>query len=917
MVTGIIGPCPGYASTSMFDQGFSLPASGKMVSLSPAFSPVVLKGIKLDQKDPLKFHFFIDPGDALKMSPMELKNESTKLIKYFLASLTIPDKDLWVNLSPYEKDRIVPLEFGKTEMGRDLLAEDYILKQITASLIYPESKLGKEFWDRVYAQTKAKYGTTNIPVNTFNKVWIIPDKAVVYENGGTAFVIENHLKVMLEEDYLSLTKHLTPTPQATNALASQIVREIVIPALTKEVNEGKNFAQLRQVFNSFILANWYKNKIKDSIINKVFSNRKRIANLFFSNDPIGNPEHIYRQYIQAFRKGVYNYIKEEPDPSSSQMVPRKYFSGGIVVTNSATTTVNGSGINSRNLPNNVFEATVKLNFIDDAMLTQKMTILAVSAISLALGTALWVHHSAQQPKMTEKSIETNLFMTQNFEIPTKVLSIEITNVINDLMKLCPNQQWNVNEYPEILKLGGIFVGFARNPMTSLHDLQEMQKAVDEFPLFQREFIGADLKHIQSNFTDPTLVQYLKDTGKIGDVTFADNMYTFSQIHKDVWNYHPNLPFANETTFTMPTPSFNNYYQLAFRYKLNIPEDLVDSLVNPNGKITWPGANQKLIDVIHIQAILTYPLTRDQFQRVFDSNNPKFTLAALYNPFIPLDLAVQYLAINYKYYDEGFPISSKLEDLYPDIDPRLLQETLFNPADKRKTGEPIVFRPASTNGDQVIMNPYDIYHGLLFDPGPNGEPPRGEQSIPDWKFWSHVKDYVRGMDGKFEWRHEKRGSVLTSPFGIFIHHLYDNVPKGHKFEIDDDVLSFMSGSNGEKLLDAKLIMTSPNVDFTGMSDKEIQDTVNLRIQAAEDEVLKIKSSPAKEETPITTNSAMNTPGGIDLNPAQMSMQVQKQGEDFKFDFNGVQMDASQVAGINFTILDIASVSNLPSKLGLAT
>src|SRR5208282_5960974 len=94
------------------------------------------------------------------------------------------------------------------EMGRDLLAEDYLLKQITASLIYPESQLGKAFWAKVYAQAKAKYGTTNIPINTFNKVWIVPEKAVVYENGGVAFVLENHLKVMLEQDYLSLNKHM-------------------------------------------------------------------------------------------------------------------------------------------------------------------------------------------------------------------------------------------------------------------------------------------------------------------------------------------------------------------------------------------------------------------------------------------------------------------------------------------------------------------------------------------------------------------------------------------------------------------------------------------------------------------------------------------------------------------------------------
>ncbi len=312
-----------------------LPAPGQMVALSPTFSPAVLKGIKLDPNNPFRFHFYVDSGDDVSLRAPEgrsnLKAESSKLIKYFLASLTIPEKDLWVNLSPYEKDRIVPQEFGQTEMGRDLLAQDYMLKQITASLIYPESQLGKEFWAKVYAKAQAKYGTTQIPVNTFNKVWIIPEKAVVYENGGTAFVLENHLKVMLEEDYLSLEKHegiQSKQAQAkdTNQIGNQIVREIVIPALTKEVNAGKNFAQLRQVFYSLILATWYKKKIKDSILNKVLSNKNKINGV---NVESGDKDRIYQKYLQAFKKGAYNYIKEEPTAIPGQNIARKYFSGGV------------------------------------------------------------------------------------------------------------------------------------------------------------------------------------------------------------------------------------------------------------------------------------------------------------------------------------------------------------------------------------------------------------------------------------------------------------------------------------------------------------------------------------------------------------------------------------------------------------
>jgi len=170
----------------------SLPQAGLMIHLSPEFTPALLKGIVIDPKNAFKFDFIIYKGDK-KLTESQKKQEYTKLIKYFLASLAVPDEDQWVNLSPYEKNRIIKEDFGKTEMGRDLLAQDYLLKQITASLIYPQDKLGQRFWDQVYASAYKKYGTTNIPVNTFNKVWIVPEKAVVYENttAETAYVVES------------------------------------------------------------------------------------------------------------------------------------------------------------------------------------------------------------------------------------------------------------------------------------------------------------------------------------------------------------------------------------------------------------------------------------------------------------------------------------------------------------------------------------------------------------------------------------------------------------------------------------------------------------------------------------------------------------------------------------------------------
>jgi len=324
-LANICGPLPAQA------MDFSLPAPGMMVPLSAPFNPPILKGIKVHPNQPFKFDFILDQGDTHYSQA-----ETTKLIKYFLASLTTPEQDLWVNLSPYEKNRIIPQSFGLTEMGRDLLAEDYMLKQITSSLIYPEGNTGKKFWARVYAQATQKFGTTNIPINTFNKVWIVPQKAVVYENAkaGTAYVVDAKLKVMLEEDYLSAQKH--GSDDHRNSIGSDILRQIVIPELNHEVNYGQNFAQLRQVYNSLVLATWYKKKIKDSILSQVYADKKKVVGVeplvslrgAAGDAAISDTEYIYQRYLQAFKKGVYNYIKDDIDPATQQSIPRKYFSGG-------------------------------------------------------------------------------------------------------------------------------------------------------------------------------------------------------------------------------------------------------------------------------------------------------------------------------------------------------------------------------------------------------------------------------------------------------------------------------------------------------------------------------------------------------------------------------------------------------------
>lgn len=320
-------PFPAYA------QAVFLPKVGEMVRLSEhAYQPTLMRGVQIDPKHPMQLDFIFREGDD-NLSPREFKAETTRMVKYFLATLTTPEKDLWVNLSPFEKNRIVPEKFGKTEMGRDLLAEDYILKQLSSSLIYPEDASGKAFWSKVYEEVALKTGSINVPMNAFNKVWVVPKDILIYENAKGALIVNGSLKVMLEEDLLAAGR-LTKDQASGGKLApstEEALRQVIIPLIEREINEGKNFAILRQVYYALALATWYKKRLKESILGQIYMAKNKTAGITFRDAQ--DKEKIYQQYVRAYKKGVFNYIKEEENPLTKEMAPRKYFSGGKDFTN--------------------------------------------------------------------------------------------------------------------------------------------------------------------------------------------------------------------------------------------------------------------------------------------------------------------------------------------------------------------------------------------------------------------------------------------------------------------------------------------------------------------------------------------------------------------------------------------------------
>lgn len=309
----------------------TVPAQFYSQSMSPASSPVffpLLKAISLDRHDPFKINFLIDEQSPAKLD----EAQATTLIRYFLAFLTIPEKDLWVNLSPEEPDRIIDKDFGATFAGTAMLREDSLLKQLAASMTNPEQELGRKFWEEVSVKVRKEFGNVDIPLNSLNKVWVLPDTAVVYENEGAAYINESRLKVMLDADYRSLRSQMSRQAvgsgqEIASELCTRIMREVIVPAIEQEVNAGDRFVGLRQMYNALILAMWFKRHLQGGPFNQIYIDQKKTAGIE-TPDP-GEVQRIYEQYLVVLKQGVYNLVREEYDSGTREMIPRKYFSGGF------------------------------------------------------------------------------------------------------------------------------------------------------------------------------------------------------------------------------------------------------------------------------------------------------------------------------------------------------------------------------------------------------------------------------------------------------------------------------------------------------------------------------------------------------------------------------------------------------------
>ena len=300
------------------------------------FRPMHLRSVSFDsQNESIKV--LLERGDEKKAKDKQIAETTTKLVKYFQIGIALPNSSFWVNLRPDASDQIIDPQLEKTDLGKVLLAADLQLKKNMAAMTDPNNPEGRQYWNKLYERAGVLFGDQEVEIPTYNRPWIVPGEIILgVDRNNTAYIYKATLKVMLESDVLagsalSGQKALKgpevsfsdPRLKELNDYSAELIKTLILPKLTRQINSSKSFADLRQVYYSLILSQWFKQTQKSLLSNKI--DNSDLTGLTSVNP--WSKETYFKDYQKSFQQGEYN--KEEGVSGPNGITVYRYFSGGF------------------------------------------------------------------------------------------------------------------------------------------------------------------------------------------------------------------------------------------------------------------------------------------------------------------------------------------------------------------------------------------------------------------------------------------------------------------------------------------------------------------------------------------------------------------------------------------------------------
>ena len=250
----------------------------------------------------------------------------------FMTGLAIPSDKFWVNLNPWEPDRIIDEQLSRSDVGRIMLEADLQMKKDICNYENPctnevgvaLSSLRDEKHEILVRQCMNKFpgeieDVKNIVFRPVTRYWIVPDSVYAYSNGTQIYIINATLAIQSEsvpdrtsfrvdnQDVKKLSKgcleELNKSSKEYGEYYKEMIDQMILPFVVADVNHGEKYEDLREVFVSLALVQWYKSNI---------NSRRDIfrESLDSSDSPLNaiwpwNPHEIWENFVYSYENGEY------------------------------------------------------------------------------------------------------------------------------------------------------------------------------------------------------------------------------------------------------------------------------------------------------------------------------------------------------------------------------------------------------------------------------------------------------------------------------------------------------------------------------------------------------------------------------------------------------------------------------------
>ena len=319
-----------------------------------------------------KFNFVLKAKKAEKGDEIiDIENATDLSLNSFFIGLTLQKSKFWVNLNPYEEERIIDEDLEKTDMGKIMLEADLQMKKDFCKYENPcESNIGETFWElldekseELVKECMRKHpgeikDPNNILFRPATRYWIVPDKTDTYGADDEVYIVDLTLNIKSEPVYEHSTyeivnqnpfvsdeckEELCEATKEYGRYAMELGKEMILPLVVQEVNQGRNYSDLRQVYTSLALAQWYKDKYwHTSGIFTDLMDSKELAGLESKTE--WNAKDIWRDYVKSVEEGEYHCWKNETKEET-------YREGDYIITETITSAklYSSGGVDFKNI----------------------------------------------------------------------------------------------------------------------------------------------------------------------------------------------------------------------------------------------------------------------------------------------------------------------------------------------------------------------------------------------------------------------------------------------------------------------------------------------------------------------------------------------------------------------------------------